>query len=584
MAGHIPRDFIEDLLARIDIVDVIDDCVPLRKAGKNHQACCPFHEEKTPSFTVSQDKQFYHCFGCHANGTVISFLMEYRNMRFPEAVAELASRCGLSVPQAAGYTPAINAHAELHELLELIIQHYKRQLREHGKQAVDYLKQRGISGEIAAAYELGYAPPGWDKLLQQFAPSKAAAQRLAQAGMIIARDDGSYYDRFRDRIMYPIRDQRGRAIGFGGRIMGEATPKYINSPETPVFHKGKELYGLHQARQKDKHLRCLYIVEGYMDVIALAQYGIHNAVATLGTAVSSDHIARLFRNTGQIIFCFDGDEAGRQAAWRAMETTLAHLRDGREARFKFMPPGDDPDSYVRTYGAETFLNPADAVPLSDFLLDGLTSSTDPGSREGRARLLHELLPFINKLPRSGLKDMLIQDVATLCRLQRQHIEDRLAGLPVDKPQHTTRTAKTRAPAGDGRGLLGNIVCYILIKPELAKYVDEVEALRAVPVAGVNFLIELLELVHQRPDIPCAAIIEHWRGTPYEARLHQLISSSDILDEDGFDLERQFLDAMDRLREKQRQQELAICAEKNPSEMSEADKDALRKRISALKLS
>ena len=299
MSGRIPQHFIDDLLARIDIVDVIDGYVPLRKAGRNHQALCPFHDEKTPSFTVSQDKQFYHCFGCGANGTAITFLMEYSHLDFVEAVEELAARAGLEVPREGGgpVRARDDGLTELYELMELVVDFYRRQLREHpdAKRAVDYLKQRGITGEIAAEYELGYAPSGWDNLLRQLGQSDGAQQRLARIGMTIKRDGGGYYDRFRDRIMFPIRDQRGRVIAFGGRILDEGTPKYLNSPETPIFHKGRELYGLYQARRRQKDIERLYVVEGYMDVLAMAQYGVVNTVATLGTAVTKDHIEKLCR-------------------------------------------------------------------------------------------------------------------------------------------------------------------------------------------------------------------------------------------------------------------------------------------------
>ena len=431
MSGRIPQHFIDDLLARTDIVDVIDGYVPLRKAGRNHQALCPFHDEKTPSFTVSQDKQFYHCFGCGANGTAITFLMEYSHLDFVAAVEELAARAGLEVPREGGDPGRArdDGLTELYELMELVVDFYRRQLREHpdAKRAVAYLKQRGITGEIAAEYELGYAPPGWDNLLRQLGQSEEAQQRLARIGMSIKRDGGGYYDRFRDRIMFPIRDQRGRAIAFGGRVLEEGTPKYLNSPETPIFHKGRELYGLYQARHQRKDLERLYVVEGYMDVLAMAQYGVVNTVATLGTAATKDHIEKLFRSTGRIVFCFDGDAAGRKAAWRALEEALPALREGRQAYFLFMPEGEDPDTYIRRNGREAMEDPAVAMPLSDYLINTLKADNDLATREGRSRLLDQALPYLSRMPPGTLRQMLLRDIAGLARTPLEDIEPRLRG-------------------------------------------------------------------------------------------------------------------------------------------------------------
>ncbi|MGI9229095.1 MAG: toprim domain-containing protein, partial [Gammaproteobacteria bacterium] len=389
-----------------------------------------------------------------------------------------------------------------------------------------------------------------------------------------------HYDRFRERIMYPIRDQRGRAIGFGGRAIGDENPKYLNSPETPVFHKGRELYGLHQARQQHRNLERLYLVEGYMDVIALAQYGIHNAVATLGTAATADQIQRLFRHSGQLVFCFDGDEAGKKAAWRALENTLPQLSEGREARFMFMPEGDDPDSYVRQHGAESFLDDKQYLPLSDFLLDGLQAGSDPDSREGRAKLLDAVLPFINKLPRSGLREILIGDVALRCKVERQVLEDMLKGLPDKQRRPVGRPVRPAPRKGDE--LVGNLVSCLLYRPALAALVEEVESLRDIPVDGVNFLIDLLDFIHQSPDTNCAAIVENWRDTPYHERLNALAAGLSVYDEDGFDIERLFRDTLTKLQGKRLQQEIAAKAGKGLKDLSEADKEALRKGIASLK--
>ena len=591
MAGLIPRGFIADLLARVDIVEVIDAVVPLRKAGKNHQARCPFHDEKTPSFTVSQDKQFYHCFGCGAHGTVIGFLMEHGNLSFPEAVEELAGRYGLSVPHeparaGAGRAPAASDHAELHELLELCIRYYKAQLRQHPQaaRAVDYLKQRGVSGETAAAYELGYAPPGWDNLLRALGASEPGRRRLARVGMIIARDESgdSHYDRFRDRVMYPIRDRRGRAVGFGGRALGEEEkPKYLNSPETLLFHKGREVYGLHQARRRLKTFPAMYVVEGYMDVLALAQFEIHNAVATLGTAATAEHLQQLFRCSDKLVFCFDGDAAGKKAAWRALDNALPLLREGREARFLFMPEGDDPDTYIRREGAAAFLDERRHAPLSDFLLDGLKSGiADLRSREGRAKLIDAALPLINKLPRGGFRELLLKDTAALCGLEQPRLQALLEGLPGEPRRRPAVSATVRyLSPRESPQLADEMISCLLQRPSLARHVEEVESLRDIAVTGVPLLIDVLDFIHQRPEINCAGLLERWRGTAQEARLGALAKSAYIYDAKGFDIERQFQDILAGLQRKREWQEF-VAISKNRGDMSAEAKDAARRLVAA----
>ncbi|MDH3355677.1 MAG: DNA primase, partial [Chromatiales bacterium] len=348
MSGRIPQNFIDDLINRSDIVDVVDSRVPLKKAGREYQACCPFHNEKTPSFTVSPNKQFYHCFGCGAHGTVISFLMEYENLAFVEAIKELASDVGMEIPKSEGFSnpaPRIDKAVtqSLYDVMGQANKFFQQQLRQHPQagEAVDYLKQRGLSGEIARDFGIGYAPPGWDNLIKDLTPTPT--KQLFDAGLVIEKEgQGSFYDRFRERIMFPIHDQRGRVIAFGGRILGDGKPKYLNSPETDIFHKGKELYGLFEARQSLKQIDRLIVVEGYMDVVALAQFGVRNAVATLGTAVTEPHLNQLFRTCSEVIFCFDGDSAGRKAAWRGLENGLPLMQKGRQIRFLFLPDGEDP--------------------------------------------------------------------------------------------------------------------------------------------------------------------------------------------------------------------------------------------------
>ena len=357
MAGRIPQHFIDELLNRVDIVDVIDSRVPLRKAGRDFQARCPFHEEKNPSFTVSQNKQFYHCFGCGAHGSAISFLMEYEHLDFIEAIKELAHKAGIALP-AIEEDPAHKAiDKDLYGVMEEAASFYRQQLRNHADspKAVEYLKGRGLTGQIASEFGIGYAPPGWDNLLKAIGGSAQRQTQLATTGMAIEKEPGRYYDRFRNRIMFPIRDRRGRIIAFGGRVIdSNDTPKYLNSPESPLFHKGKELYGLYEARQALRQIDRLLVVEGYMDVVALAQHGIRYAVATLGTALTPDHIAPLFRTTQEVVFCFDGDRAGRDAAWKALDIMLPELKEGRTARFMFLPDGEDPDTLVRKIGQTAF--------------------------------------------------------------------------------------------------------------------------------------------------------------------------------------------------------------------------------------
>jgi len=386
----IPQDFIDELLARIDIVEIIEPRVALKKGGKDYQGLCPFHNEKSPSFTVSQDKGFYHCFGCQKHGSALTFLVEHDRMDFISAVELLADRVGMEVPQQnTGVSKEVHKRRRtMHDILERASNYYKDQLRQHESKtrAVGYLKERGLSGEIARDFQLGYAPPGWDNLQSALATSNTDRELLIESGMLIENEERTY-DRFRDRIMFPIRDLRGKTIAFGGRIIGDDKPKYLNSPETPVFHKGRELYGLYEARQRTPRLEQVVVVEGYMDVVALAQHGINYSVATLGTATSTDHIDRLYRLVSKIIFCFDGDEAGRNAAWKALNTVLEFLQDGRSASFLFLPDGEDPDSLVREDGHDRFeLRLREATTFTTFFYTHLEAELDPGTPEGKAAL------------------------------------------------------------------------------------------------------------------------------------------------------------------------------------------------------
>ncbi|MDH0730282.1 DNA primase [Pseudomonas sichuanensis] len=437
MAGLIPQSFIDDLLNRTDIVDVVSSRVQLKKTGKNLSACCPFHKEKSPSFTVSPDKQFYYCFGCGAGGNALGFIMDHDNLDFPQAVEELARAAGMEVPREEGrrgQKPRQPTDSPLYPLLEAASEFYRQALRSHPtrKAAVDYLKGRGLSGEIARDFSLGFAPPGWDNLLKHLGADTLQQKVMIDAGLLIENaESGKRYDRFRDRVMFPIRDSRGRVIAFGGRVLGDDKPKYLNSPETPVFHKGQELYGLYEARKNNRNLDEIIVVEGYMDVIALAQQGLRNAVATLGTATSEEHLKRLFRVVPSVLFCFDGDQAGRKAAWRALESTLPSLQDGRRARFLFLPEGEDPDSLVRAEGTDAFharIN-QHAQPLADYFFEQLSNEADPRSLEGKAHMVTLAAPLIEKVPGANLRQLMRNRLKEITGLDPQQLEQLAQSAP-----------------------------------------------------------------------------------------------------------------------------------------------------------
>ncbi|MDH5488252.1 MAG: DNA primase, partial [Gammaproteobacteria bacterium] len=475
MAGRIPKQFIDELLTRSDIVDVIDARVPLRKAGKDYKACCPFHEEKTPSFTVSADKQFYHCFGCGAHGSAIGFLMDYDHMSFVEAVEELAARAGLTVPKEAGaaFEKEKDTGADLIELMREAVRFYRQQLREHPQapRVVNYLKGRGITGEIANEFNLGFAPEGWDNLLRALGKDDNSREALARAGLAVKKDSGGYYDRFRDRVMFPIEDHRGRIVAFGGRIIDKGEPKYLNSPETPLFHKGRELYGLFHAREAIKRENRVMVVEGYMDVVALAQFGIDFAVATLGTATTRDHLERLFRHAPDVIFCFDGDRAGREAAWRALENVLPVLREGRQISYLFLPENDDPDTLVRKEGREAFLaRLSKAIPLPDYLFDSLSRQVDLGRLDGRARLVELARPLLSNMPAGILREMMLGRLAELSRLETVTLPLN-AGSP-EPPPPTAREfrSSSRGPR-EPPSVVRLAIAILLQRPELARSVS-----------------------------------------------------------------------------------------------------------------
>ncbi len=524
MAGKIPQSFIDELLARTDIVELIDSRVRLKKAGKNYQACCPFHNEKSPSFTVSQEKQFYHCFGCGAHGNAIGFLMEYDGLTFPDAIEDLAGQIGVTVPRdesrqltASGPAPT----ADHYQLMEQASRFFQASLRQ-STAAIDYLKGRGLSGEIVKAYGIGYAPSGWDGLRQLLVRNAALEKQLIELGMLIARDHGGSYDRFRDRIMFPIRDRRGRIIAFGGRVLGDGTPKYLNSPETPIFHKGRELFGLYEAREADRNPARLLIVEGYMDVVALAQYGIRYAVASLGTSTTADHMQLLFRTTPEVICCYDGDNAGREAAWRALENALPCLQDGRTLKFVFLPPEHDPDSFVRAHGREAFEQSLDqAQPFESFLFERLGRDLNLTGEAGQYELANKAVAMIRRVPEGFTREGLITRLSRQLRWGEN--EKRLRDIFARQEKEAHQPAAPRqeqVKLTPVRRAIALIVQYPQVAASLPVLPNELEQLED---AGIRFLIRLQQSLQGHPTLNTAIVLEHWRMQKEGALLAKLAS-------------------------------------------------------------
>ena len=531
MRGRIPREFIDELLARLDVVEVIDRRVPLKKAGKDFKACCPFHNEKTPSFTVSRPKQFYHCFGCGVSGTAITFLMEFEHLSFPEAVEELAGEAGLEVPDTGPARSGDNPTLPLLEILGETSRYYKDQLRSHSDASttIAYLKQRGLTGEIAARFDLGYAPTGWDNL-SSTAGNEEKLDLMVKAGLISKRESGGHYDRFRARVIFPIHDSKGRVIAFGGRLLDEGEPKYLNSPETPVFHKGSELYNLHRARSAIAQQQVSIVVEGYMDVLALAQHGIDHCVATLGTATTATHLQRLFRLAPSIVFCFDGDRAGRDAAGRALEIALPSLESGRQVSFLFLPDGEDPDSVVRDQGADTFRALIEsATPLPDLLFDTLLNQTDPTRMDGKARLATLARPLISRVPEGPLRELMQQRLSDLTGIA----PGGLGGSPT-----TPATVPHKRSSARSKRLspMATAISVLVQRPQLAAGLD-------LPAAvvdthddpGVQLLTKVHGLARENPQLTTASLIERFRGNEQQPTLEKLASRNHLVDDDGLEI-------------------------------------------------
>lgn len=576
MAGRIPPAFIDELLNRVDIVDVIDARVPLKKAGKEYQACCPFHSEKTPSFTVSPSKQFYHCFGCKASGSAIKFLMEYDHLDFVDAVEELAKLAGVEVPYEKGQKASPQqreARLNLYELMSQCDRFYRQQLRQHPQahQAVDYLKGRGLSGEVAARYGLGYAPAG-NHLLKVFGPKHA--DQLVTLGMLIRKDNGEAYDRFRQRVMFPIRDSRGRVLGFGGRVINpDDAPKYLNSPETPLFHKGQELYGLYEVRQAVRHIERLLVVEGYMDVIALAQQGIDYAVATLGTATTTEHVQKLFRLVDEVVFCFDGDRAGREAAWRALENALPALNGTHQVRFMFLPEGEDPDTLVRQIGKAAFeerIGQADS--LSNFFFHNLREGISRHDLEAHRTLIEKSRPYLQALTDPAYQSLLVQELASYTKQDVATVMGLLGHKPAAAP---TAATAARPPLKEPPSLVRTALRCLLYQPGLSEQVDAPQALAKIEQAGIALLIDVLETLRSNPNLSTAALLERWRDTAEGKQLEKLATWQPSLD-DPDSLQQEFLGALARLEEQHRDSRTrTLLAKANQGGLSRDEKAELQ---------
>lgn len=564
--ARLPQAFLDDLLDRLDIVEVIDRRVKLKKAGKNYSACCPFHDEKTPSFSVNPERQFYYCFGCGAGGNALGFVMDYERLDFREAVEGLAQTVGLEIPKEdlqEGRDPPRDQNKPLYETLERASKFYERALRQHANRhkVVNYLKGRGLTGEIARDFRIGFAPAGWDNLLQANGTDEPAQDLLMRSGMLVKNDKGRIYDRFRERVIFPIQDQRGRVIAFGGRVLGDDKPKYLNSPETPVFQKSRELYGLWQARRHPRRLERIVVVEGYMDVIALAQFGIPYAVATLGTSTSETHLERLFRIVPEVVFCFDGDEAGRKAAFRGLEATLPAMQDGRQAKFLFLPEGEDPDTVVRAKGKAYLENLFDhADPLETFLFNHLAEGLDLESMDGRARFSKLAAPHLHRLPEGVFKALMYQALADKTGIDVESLK-RLQPPPIPRPDPERDTGGSR-PALDEAPPIGadelppealmppegppeerlspssfkpvhRLLGILVLKPALVAHVPEA-LLNAEGHRDEALLCEVVAHIRRYPEVTTAALLGFWFGTPEGDFLNALAGRETVEEDAGLE--------------------------------------------------
>ncbi len=533
MAGKIPRAFIDDLLVRVDIVDLVDSYVPLKKSGSSFVARCPFHTEKTPSFAVTRNKQLYHCFGCGAGGNAITFLMDFNHLDFVEAVEDLADFVGVQVPRESGNIPAKkNNVAEVFQVLEQAASFYVEQLRNSSaaKVAVDYYKARGLSGEIAREFQLGYAPDSWDALSKQF-----KSQQLIDAGLAVAKE-GRVYDRFRGRVIFPIRDRRGRVLGFGGRVLDDSLPKYLNSPETSVFHKGREVYGLYELLSKNSKPERIVVVEGYMDVIALAQFGLGYSVATLGTATSKEHMELLFRFTTELVLCFDGDRAGREASWRAVEAAFPCLRDGRQVKIMRLPTGVDPDTLVREQGLEDFeLKVSSAQTLSEYFFERLSQGLNLNDMEGRASLVNKAKAYLEKLPNGFFQDLMQDKLKAISKIEK-----------LDFFEKPARLMSLRQTQTDKKLSLVRIVISLLLQsPEFIEVIEQKKIdWSLINLAGADLLKQVVEIITEHPNINQSQLVEYFRGRETEKYINIMMNHNFLIS--GIGLKEEFSGAIDRV--------------------------------------
>ncbi len=583
MAGLIPQTFIDQLLDRVDIVDLIDSFVPLKKAGNNYKACCPFHGEKTPSFTVSQDKQFYHCFGCGAHGTAISFLMEYDHQEFRDAVKSLAQQVGMEIPNDGDHQQKPSAPKDgidLYDLLSKVSHYYEQLLKSHPQAtaAKDYLQARGLTGKIAKRYQLGFAPDAWDTVLKHFGSNAKTQEALMQVGLLSKNEKGRIYDRFRHRIIFPIQDYRGRMVGFGGRVMDDGEPKYLNSPETPVFHKGSELYGLYQAKGEIRKLNIALAVEGYMDVIALAQYDINVAVAALGTALTPSHLERLFRFTPKIIISFDGDRAGKKAAWRAMENSLSLLQDGRQVNFLFLPEGEDPDSMVRKIGKDAFMQLVqDAQPLSDFLLGSLQQEANLQTLEGRAKLANDSKAYVNKLPNGMLKTLLLEQITKITQIDTQVLNQNIVepDKPAARPLRPVINTRNTRPMVKSK--IRFAISLILQNPGLSRIAGDLNSFKESNEAGNILFAEIVETIRSHSGLNTASLIERFRSHAHFDALIKL-SMAEVL-ESNEEVEPMFVSLIKDLNQElvnsKNQSEIDSLLQKDLSELTSQEKEKIK---------
>jgi len=562
MAGRIPRNFIDDLLNRVDIVEVIDSRVPLKKKGREYWACCPFHGEKSPSFSVSSGKQFYHCFGCQKSGNAVGFLMDYDHMEFVEAIESLAQSLGLDVPYEQGSAPAKPAVGleAMYQVMEQSSQSFEAQLKQTPA-AIDYLKNRGISGQTAKTFAIGYAPPGWNNL-------SGDEKLLVDTGMLVKKEDGKQYDRFRHRLMFPIRDRRGRTIAFGGRVINpEDNPKYLNSPESPLFHKSDEIYGLYEMKKAVTNIDRIYITEGYMDVVALAEHGVATSVATLGTAINNRQIESLFRVCKNLVFCFDGDAAGKKAAWRSLEQCLASLKEGRLARFLFLPEGQDPDSFINEFGQEAFNQQVvSASTLTEYLFETLLAECNIGTLEGRAQFLDRLRPYFTQIPLQSLKDQILAEVEH--RLGQKIDGRMLRLLGEDKPRQQTRSRQPEQHWTPTR-LAINL---LLTKPSLALATGTHDELAESNIPGVDLLLKILDRIHEEPGITTQNLLDRFKDDDHEAHLYKLAAMEPPIENDE-SLDLMFADCLQSLQKQyiDHRQKLLITKLQSGEALSESEK-------------